>query len=188
MRSANNEPHTAIPGPGEREARSNFRRYSPVELWIALVIVVADQVSKAMVRNRFELYDGIPVIPGFFNLTRVHNTGAAFGMLNAVDFPFKTALLSVVAAAALAGLAFFAATLPAVQLLSRVGIALIIGGAAGNLIDRIALGYVTDFVDVYWQNWHFWAFNVADAAITVGVALMILDMLAPRLRPARPGR
>jgi signal peptidase II len=148
-----------------------------LELWIAVGIVVVDQVTKAIVRSQFELHDGVPVIPGFFNLTRVHNTGAAFGMLNGIDFPFKTAALSVVAAGALAGLAFFAASLPIGQRLSRLGIALVIGGAAGNLIDRIAFGYVTDFVDVYWQGWHFWAFNVADAAITVGVALMILDML-----------
>jgi signal peptidase II len=157
-----------------------------LEIWIALVIVVLDQLTKAIVRGQFALHEGVPVIPGFFNLTRVHNTGAAFGMLNGVDFPFKTAALSVVAAGALAGLGLFAATLPATQWLSRLGIALIIGGAAGNLIDRIALGYVTDFVDVYWRGWHFWAFNVADAAITVGVALMILDMLgAGRQRVSR---
>ena len=155
-----------------------------IELWIALGIVVLDQVTKAIVRSRFELYEGVPVVPGFFNLTRVHNTGAAFGMLNSVDFPYKTAALAVVAAAALTGLAIFAASLPAAQWLSRLGIALILGGAAGNLIDRIALGYVTDFVDLYWQGWHFWAFNVADAAITIGVALMILDMLGvAKLRP-----
>ena len=62
------------------------------------------------------------------------------------------------------------------------GLALIIGGAAGNLIDRLSAGYVVDFVDVYWRDWHFWAFNVADAAITVGVALMILDLLDVRTR------
>jgi signal peptidase II len=147
-----------------------------IELWIAVVVVIVDQVTKAIVRSQFELYEGVPVVPGFFDLTRVHNTGAAFGMMNGVDFPFKAAVLSLVAAAALAGLAIFAASLPAIQWLSRLGIALIIGGAAGNLIDRIALGYVTDFVDLYWRGWHFWAFNVADAAITVGVALMVLDM------------
>ena len=84
-------------------------------------MLVVDQVTKAIVRNQFELHDGVPVIPGFFNLTRVHNTGAAFGMLNSVNFPFKTAALSVVAAGALAGLAFFAASLPATQRLSRLG-------------------------------------------------------------------
>ena len=70
------------------------------------------------------------------------------------------------------------------QWLARTGLALILGGAAGNLIDRVALGYVIDFVDVYWSTWHFWAFNVADAAISVGVALMVIDMLGVGSRPA----
>ena len=148
-----------------------------LELWIAALIVIVDQITKVIIRREFALYEGTEVIPGFFDLTRVHNTGAAFGMLNGVEFPYKTLVLSLVAAAALVGLGVFAAGLPAAQWLSRWGIALILGGAAGNLIDRIALGYVTDFVDLYWQGWHFWAFNVADAAITVGVALMLLEML-----------
>jgi len=82
-----------------------------------------------------------------------------------------------VATAALSGLAVYAATLDVNQRLSRFGLALIIGGAAGNLIDRVTYGYVLDFVDAYYGGWHFWAFNVADAAITVGVGLMILDLL-----------
>jgi signal peptidase II len=86
-------------------------------------------------------------------------------------------VLSLVAAAALAGLALYSATIGAEQWLSRFGLAAIIGGAAGNLIDRLATGYVLDFVDLYWRGWHFWAFNVADAAITVGVAFMVLDII-----------
>jgi signal peptidase II len=86
-------------------------------------------------------------------------------------------VLAGVAAVALVGLATYGATLPADQRLARVGLALVIGGAAGNLIDRISAGYVLDFFDFYWAGWHFWAFNVADAAITVGVSLMILDLL-----------
>jgi signal peptidase II len=152
------------------------RRLS-AELAIAGVVVVLDQAVKAVVRARFELHESVTVIPGFFDLVRVHNTGAAFGLLNSIDFPFKTALLALVAAAALAGLATYGATLPVEQRLARAGLALIVGGAAGNLIDRIGSGYVVDFVDLYWRGWHFWAFNVADAAITVGVALMILDLL-----------
>jgi signal peptidase II len=148
-----------------------------LELWIAGLILVLDQATKAVVRARFELGDSVPVIPGFFSLTRVHNTGAAFGFLNDFDFPFKTAVLAVVAAAALVGLAAYAATLPDGQRLSRLGLASIIGGAAGNLVDRLTLGFVLDFFDFYWRGWHFWAFNIADAAITIGVALMILDML-----------
>jgi signal peptidase II len=153
-----------------------------LELWISGLIVVLDQAAKALVRSRFELHEGVEVIPGLFNLTRVHNYGAAFGLLNAADFPFKTALLSSVAAIALSALTLYAATLPVEQRLARVGLAMIVGGAAGNLIDRLGSGYVVDFVDLYWRDWHFWAFNVADAAITVGVAFMILDLLDMRTR------
>ena len=140
-------------------------------------MVVLDQIVKAIVRREIALNESISVIPGFFDLTRVHNTGTAFGFMNAADFPFKTVILACVAIGALAALAMYAATLPANQWLARIGLALILGGAAGNLIDRITEGYVVDFVDLYWSGWHFWAFNVADASITVGVALMILDLL-----------
>jgi signal peptidase II len=153
-------------------------RYSrQPDLWIALAVVVLDQMVKAIVRREIALNESITVIPGFFDLTRVHNTGTAFGFMNSTDFPFKTVILACVAIGALAALAMYAATLPANQWLARVGLALILGGAAGNLIDRITDGYVVDFVDLYWSGWHFWAFNVADASITVGVALMILDLL-----------
>ena len=153
-------------------------RYSrQPDLWIALAVVVLDQVVKAIVRREMALNESIPVIPGFFDLTRVHNTGTAFGFMNATDFPFKTAILACVAIGALVALAMYAATLPVNQWLARSGLALILGGAAGNLIDRITEGYVVDFVDLYWSGWHFWAFNVADASITIGVALMILDLL-----------
>jgi signal peptidase II len=163
--------------------RSGGRRHA--ELWIAAVLVVVDQATKAIVRARFDLHESVTIIPGFLDLTRVHNTGAAFGLLNAADFPFKSVVLVLVAAAALAGVAFYAAMLPVEQWLARIGLAFILGGAAGNLIDRITAGYVVDFVDVYWRNWHFWAFNVADAAITVGVGLMILDLLGLGHRVSR---
>ncbi|MSO83059.1 MAG: signal peptidase II [Acidobacteria bacterium] len=148
-----------------------------LELWISGLIVALDQATKALVRSRFELHDSVGVISGVFNLTRVHNYGAAFGLMNAVDVPFKTTLLSIVAALALSALMRYAATLPAEQRLARVGLGLIVGGAAGNLIDRLGAGYVVDFVDLYWRGWHFWAFNAADAAITIGVTCMILDLL-----------
>jgi signal peptidase II len=147
------------------------------DLWLAVAIVILDQAVKAVVRQRIALNESITIIPGFFDLTRVHNTGTAFGFMNATDFPIKTDILASVAIAALAALAAYAATLPADQWLARTGLALILGGAAGNLIDRITAGYVVDFVDLYWSGWHFWAFNVADASITVGVALMILDLM-----------
>ena len=148
-----------------------------VQLAIAGVIVVADQITKLLIRRSLELYDTTAVIPNLLSLTRIHNTGAAFGLLDGADLPFQTALLALVSTAALAGLMMFAASLPEMHRLARFGVALVVGGAAGNLIDRLWLGYVVDFVDVYWRGWHFWAFNVADAAISIGMAMIILDQL-----------
>ena len=147
-----------------------------LELLIALTIVVLDQWTKALVRGRLELHDSIDVVAGWLSFTRVHNTGAAFGLLNAAEFPFKTVVLMLVAGGALAGVAWYAASLPDANKVARAGIAGVLGGAIGNLIDRATAGYVLDFVDAYWGTWHFWAFNVADAAITVGAVLMLLDV------------
>jgi signal peptidase II len=149
----------------------------PLQVWITGLIVIGDQATKMLVRSQVELYEAIPIVPGFVSLTRVHNTGAAFGLMNEIDFPLKTVALTLIATTALAALAMYASTLGHEQRLSKIGLAVIIGGAAGNLIDRVTSGYVLDFVDVYWRDWHFWAFNVADAAITIGVTLMILDLL-----------
>jgi signal peptidase II len=157
-----------------------------LEIIVALTVVVLDQVTKAMIRPRLALHQSIEVIPGWLDLTRVHNTGAAFGMLNAVEFPMKTLVLSLVAAIALGGVAWYAATVPLGDRLARVGIAGVLGGAIGNLIDRASSGYVLDFVDAYWNQWHFWAFNVADAAISVGVVFMILDILGLGRRASDP--
>ena len=148
-----------------------------VQAIVAVTVVLADQLVKAMVRSRLALHESVTVIPGLFDLTRVHNTGAAYGFLNGVDFPFKTVLLACVAMAALIGLAVYSASLDQKQVLTRVGLTLVIGGAAGNLIDRVTAGYVLDFFDLYRGDWHFWAFNVADSAITIGVVLMVLELL-----------
>lgn len=148
-----------------------------LEWLLVATIVVADQVTKALVRGRLGLHESIPVIPDLLALTRVHNTGAAFGMFNAMEFPGKTLVLTAVAALALVGVAWYAASIPLSDRLARFGVACILGGAIGNLIDRTTAGYVLDFVDASWRGWHFWAFNVADAAISVGVVLMILDLM-----------
>jgi len=148
-----------------------------LEIWLPLAIIVFDQITKLIVRQRLPLHDSVTVIPGFLDFTHVRNTGAAFGMLNAVNFPYKTALLSLISTGALVGVAIYSAGLARQQILARIGLSLIIGGAGGNLIDRVIDGSVVDFVDAYWRTYHFWAFNVADSAITVGVTLMILDML-----------
>ena len=146
-----------------------------LESYVAVVVVILDQITKALVRPALALHDNMVVIPNFLDFTRVHNTGAAFGMLNSVEFPFKAVVLSLVALVALGGVAWYAATVPLGDRLARIGIAGVLGGAIGNLIDRATAGYVLDFVDAYWNGWHFWAFNVADAAISVGVVFMILD-------------
>jgi signal peptidase II len=147
------------------------------ELWIVVAIVVLDQATKALVKAKLPLHESMTLIPGFFDLTHVRNTGAAFGMLDNANFAYKPAVMVVVALIALGAVASYALTLPATQRIARYGLALILGGAVGNLIDRATAGYVVDFVDVYWRGVHFWAFNVADSAITVGVVLMLLDVL-----------
>ena len=150
------------------------------EAWIALAIVAFDQATKALVRATIPLYGKLAVIPDLVDLTHVRNTGAAFGILNCVDLPFKTVVIALVATAALIGIGIYAAGLSPHERVARVGLALILGGAAGNLIDRLVAGYVVDYVDVYWGEHHFWAFNVADSAITIGVAIMMIDMIGLR--------
>jgi signal peptidase II len=148
-----------------------------IEIWLPLLIIVFDQLTKLIVRRRLPLHDSVTVIPGFLDFTHVRNTGAAFGVLNSVDFPYKTVVLALISTGALVGVALYSARLARHQLLARFGLALIVGGAGGNLIDRLIDGSVVDFVDAYWRTYHFWAFNVADSSITAGVTLMILDML-----------
>ena len=148
-----------------------------IEIWLPILVVVLDQITKAMVRAKLPLYASTTIIPGFMDFTHVPNSGIAYGFLQTVEFPFKTAILAMVAAAAMISVGVYAASLARHQLVARIGLALIIGGAAGNLIDRVVVGSVVDFVDVYWRSWHFWVFNVADSAISIGVAVMILDML-----------
>jgi signal peptidase II len=160
---------------GTPPGRASYAR--PLELLAMAGIVVADQVTKEIVRRTLALHESRPVIEGFLDITHVQNTGAAFGLLNAADFPYKPLVMIGIAAVALVAIAVYATQLGAHERLARMGLALILGGAFGNLIDRALVGHVVDFVDVYWGSVHFWAFNVADAAITVGAALVILDMI-----------
>lgn len=161
------------PAPTSAAAPRRFAR--PAELIIMLIVVVLDQITKALVRSNLPVGDSRNVIPGFLDLAHVQNTGAAFGMLNNVDFAYKPLVMVAIAAVALLAIAAYATQLGFNDRLARLGLALILGGAFGNLIDRAYAGHVVDFVDVYWGDIHFWAFNVADAAITVGAILVILD-------------
>jgi signal peptidase II len=147
------------------------------ELGLSAAIVALDQLTKAMIRSKLPLHDSVNVVPGMLDITHVRNTGAAFGMLNDMQFRYKAPVMVAIAVLALVAVGTYATTLPTNQKVARFGLALILGGAIGNLIDRALAGYVVDFVDVYWRGIHFWAFNVADSAITIGVGLMLLDVL-----------
>ena len=143
----------------------------------SLAVIVLDQITKQMVRAGIALYDAVEVIPGMLNVVHVRNTGAAFGILNLADLAYKRVLMTGMALLALAAVGWYASQIGPRAVLARAGLALIVGGAVGNLIDRATVGYVVDFIDVYWGSVHFWAFNVADSAITVGAGLLILDLI-----------
>jgi signal peptidase II len=146
-------------------------------LWIMAVVVALDQATKLVVDRLMDLHESHQVIDGFLRLTYVRNRGAAFGILSDADLPFQAAVFSLLSLVALAAIAFYAWRLPAESRLPKSALALIMGGAVGNLIDRMRLGYVIDFVDAHLGPHHWPAFNVADSAITVGVVLLVLDML-----------
>ena len=168
---------TPVPAAPRPQPPAGGPRYAhPMEIGAMAVVVVLDQVTKALVRQSLPLWDSREIIPGFLNLTHVQNTGAAFGLLNSVEFAYKPAVMIGIAALALVAIAAYATQLGFHEKVARFGLALILGGAFGNLIDRAIAGHVVDFVDVYWGATHFWAFNVADAAISAGAILVILDM------------
>jgi len=145
-------------------------------LWLALVVIVADQLTKGMIIRSFELYEVVDVLP-VLEITRLHNTGAAFSLLAGASgwqrwfFVILATVVSAVIAAWLWRIRRDG------QAVLSAGLALVLGGAVGNLIDRIVLGHVTDFIQVWFGSWPFPSFNVADAGISVGAALLIIDAL-----------
>ncbi len=138
-------------------------------LLLGLAIALADQVVKYLVRFRFHLGESIPVIPGFFSLTYVRNTGAAWGL-----FDGSNLALAVFSFVALAGLTLFRRHFLGTSRLQQIALGLMAGGILGNLFDRVRLGYVVDFLHFYWRSWHFPSFNIADAAICTGVAVYLI--------------
>lgn len=151
--------------------------WSKVGRWylLAILIVVFDQLTKQWVSSSFTYGETLELLP-FLNLTLVHNMGAAFSFLSDAGgwqrwfFTIVSLIVSVV-------LVVWLSRLPAKQYLLATALALVLGGAVGNLWDRVLLGYVVDFVDVYYQKYHWPAFNVADAAITIGAILLIIESL-----------
>jgi signal peptidase II len=143
----------------------------------ALVVIVLDQLTKAMVLARMDLHESMPIVDGFFALTYVRNTGAAFGIFAGHDSAFRVPALLAVAGLALGVLLWFVRTVPADRKIVIAACGAVLGGAIGNMIDRAAYGEVIDFFDVYLGTWHWPAFNIADAAITCGVIILCLDAL-----------
>ncbi len=141
-------------------------------LAVAAVVIVLDQLSKAAISSHFVYHESFAVTP-FFNLVLAHNTGAAFSFLNDAG-GMQRWLFSAIAIGASAWIVSLLRKYRS-QKLFCFALAFVLGGALGNLIDRIAYGYVVDFLDFYWGNYHFAAFNLADSAITCGAALLIWD-------------
>jgi signal peptidase II len=172
---------TAPPAPGQGEkpepAATKYRRLG----WIAGAVVVLDQITKWIILKQLALYQTIVVVPGFFNITHVQNPGGAFGFL-AQQGPLVRAVVFLAMSFLAVCLVFwFYIQTPATHRFLAVGFALIFGGAIGNLIDRVRFGRVVDFLDFYVGTWHWPAFNVADSAITIGITIFIVHVLAGRM-------
>ncbi|MEO8501041.1 MAG: signal peptidase II [Vicinamibacteria bacterium] len=149
---------------------------------LPLSIVALDQATKWLVVRRLPLYEDLPLIPGLLSLQHVRNSGAVFGFLSGTDIPAKPFVFALMSALALAALVYYARTIPRHERLPRFALSLVIGGAIGNLIDRVRFGYVVDFVKMYWEA-HVWPnYNVADSAISIGLILLVIDSLRPRDR------
>ncbi len=161
-------------------------RGRPGWLWLAAAVIVADQISKAFIIREFQLYEMIEVLP-VLEITRLHNTGAAFSLLAGASGWqrwFFIGLGTVVSIGIIAWLARLprdsAPWLPA-------ALTLVMGGALGNVIDRVQHGHVVDFIHFHWERWYFPAFNIADSAITIGAGLLILDALLEGRRARASG-
>ena len=150
-------------------------------LMIAGTIVIIDQITKAIVLAKMALYQSITVIPGFFSLTHIHNPGGAFGFLAQQDASIRIGIFILASSVAIFFIFLFYRQIPKTHPFLSAGLALIFGGAIGNLIDRLRFGKVVDFLDFYVGALHWPAFNVADSAITVGVAIFIAHLLFRKL-------
>lgn len=144
-------------------------------LWLALIIIVLDQVSKWYFSSTMQLGDSINLLPGF-NWTLAHNYGAAFSFLHDAG-GWQRWFFAGIALVVSGGILFWLKSVPANARFLACALVLVLGGALGNLYDRMMLGYVVDFVHVYYGTWHFPAFNIADAGITVGAIMLIIDSL-----------
>jgi signal peptidase II len=142
-------------------------------LFVSAIMVLSDQISKTVVRNTMSLYESIPVIPEFFHLTYVSNDGMAFG----INFPLGIYVFSAISILFTGFLFWYLWSIKDDEILIRTGVALILAGAIGNLIDRILLGEVVDFLDFMIGDFHWYVFNLADSCVTVGLGFVLYDSL-----------
>ncbi|MCX4190071.1 signal peptidase II [Methylophaga sp. OBS3] len=142
-------------------------------LWLSFAVIVADQATKTIILNWLDLYQTVPVMP-FFNLTLAYNTGAAFSFLASAG-GWQRWFFVILAAVIVTVLTVWLSRLAKTAKLEAISLALIIGGAVGNVVDRLMHGHVIDFLDVYVGTNHWPAFNIADSAICVGAVLLIID-------------
>ena len=152
-------------------------------LLISLAVLVLDQLSKNLVESLLSLHQSRPVISGLLNLTHVRNSGVAFGMFASHGDRVGTLLLTGLGLAALLVVGVYFWRTPREERRLLVSLALILGGAVGNLLDRMVSGEVTDFIDFYLGAYHWHTFNAADSAITIGIILMTLDIFWPAKKP-----
>ena len=140
-------------------------------LFVSLLLVFTDQISKILIRINMTLYESIPVITNFFNITHVTNDGMDFG----INFPFGIYIFTTISLIFTIFLFWYLWTIKDSGIVIRTGVALIIAGAVGNLIDRIFLGEVVDFLDFMIGNYHWYVFNFADSYVTVGMGFILYD-------------
>lgn len=153
---------------------------------IGIVVVIVDQITKLWIMQSMRLHESIPIIPNLFNLTYIRNPGAAFGLLAGSSNAFRMVFFGVTSLFALALLGTILVRLPEKDWIGQLSIAGILGGAIGNLIDRLRFGEVIDFLDVYFEAYHWPAFNVADSAISVGVVCLIIHFAFERKETPHP--
>ena len=160
----------------------NFKRSKYIRLALIVGCVVAlDQTTKALVQKTMALYHSVPVIPGFFSLTHIHNPGGAFGFMARQGPGVRAFLFLAVSFLAILLLFYLYRKIPVTYQWLSAGLALIMGGATGNLIDRVRFGEVIDFLDFYIGTHHWPAFNVADSAVTVGISVLLIHMVLGKL-------
>ncbi len=170
--------HSTPSSPEPATPAQRLGRVTPFLYWaLAAVVFASDQITKRLVEESFPLHAIRPVVRGLFNLTHTRNTGAAFSLFSDASGPWKTFLLVGVSLALLVGVVWWlwVSRKQPLRWGLGIGLSLLLGGAAGNLVDRIRFGYVVDFLDLHIRHHHWPTFNVADSAITVGAVFLIID-------------